>query len=89
MEGAVAINAVEIAEALGPRVEAYKVEGEVNSDWKLLAQGTTIGEGKVDHFPTVTVWKVRLTVLKSAGYVAIRKFGLYREKTAATQGATR
>jgi len=81
MEGPVTINALELGESLkfGPRVEEYKVEGEVNSDWKLLAQGTTIGHLKVDRFPSATVWKVRLTILKSAGYPTIRKFGLFMD----------
>jgi hypothetical protein len=79
MEGPVDINALDLSEAprfLG-RVRQYKVEGEVNSDWKLLSQGTTIGPRKVDRFPTTTVWKVRLTILNTTAYPAIRKFGLY------------
>jgi len=51
-----------------------------DSDWKLLSQGTTIGERKVDRFPKTTVWKVRLTILKADPYPAIRKFGLYLAK---------
>jgi len=79
MEGPVDINALDLSEAPGflGRVQEYKVEGETNSDWKLLSQGTTIGERKIDRFPTVTVWKVRLTLLKTTAYPAIRKFGLY------------
>jgi hypothetical protein len=79
MEGPVTINTLELGEATkyGPRIEEYKVEGQVDSDWKLLARGTTIGPLKIDHFPKITVWKVRLTILKSAGYPTIRKFELY------------
>ncbi|HEY7090621.1 MAG TPA: discoidin domain-containing protein [Tepidisphaeraceae bacterium] len=79
MEGPAEINAVALSEAtgLGPRVQEYKVEGQVDSDWKLLSQGTTIGERKVDRFPKVTVWKVRLTILKSSGAPALRQFSLY------------
>ena len=62
---------------LGQRVQEYKVEGQVDSDWKLLSQGTTIGDRKLDRFPPVTVWKVRLTILKASASPAIRKFGLY------------
>jgi alpha-L-fucosidase len=79
MEGPVEINTVAMEEAMGltQQVQGYKVEGQVDSDWKLLSQGTTIGDRKVDRFPKVTVWKVRLTILKSQAYPAIRKFGLY------------
>jgi alpha-L-fucosidase len=81
MEGPVDINAALISEAVGmeQRVQQYRVEGQVDSDWKLLSEGTTIGQRKVDRFATVTAWKVRLTILKSDRYPAIRQFGLYRE----------
>lgn len=77
-EGPLVINAVGLGEftKLGPRIEEYKVEGQVDSDWKLLAEGTTIGERKIDTFPDVTVWKVRLTI-KGTKYPAVRRFGLY------------
>jgi F5/8 type C domain len=79
MEGPVPINAAAIGEAIGheSNVQEYKIEGQVDSDWKVLAQGTTIGEQKIDRFPSVTVWKVRLTILKAQPYAAIRNFGLY------------
>ncbi|HEX7470270.1 MAG TPA: discoidin domain-containing protein [Verrucomicrobiae bacterium] len=79
MDGPTEINALALEEASGltGHVQEYKVEAQVNSDWKLLSQGTTIGERKVDRFPKVTVWKVRLTILKAQPYPAIRKFGLY------------
>ncbi len=78
-EGPLDINAIRLAEAIGldHRVQQYKVEGQVESGWKLLSEGTTIGDHKVDRFPTVTVWKVRLTIGKSQNYPAIREFGLY------------
>jgi hypothetical protein len=62
---------------LGPRIQEYKVEAQVNSDWTLLAQGTTIGEGKVHKFPKTTAWKVKITITKASGYIALRKVGLY------------
>src|SRR5581483_7327156 len=57
-EGPLDINALVLEEAAGltGRVLEYKVEGQVESDWKLLSQGTTIGAHKVDHFPKATVW---------------------------------
>ena len=81
-EGPMTINAIELGEAtqFGPRISQYKLEGQVNSDWKLLAEGTTIGYLKVDRFPKITVWKVRLTILKCAGFPTIRKFGLYLDE---------
>ena len=81
-EGSIDINALELSEAIGltGQVHGYKVEGFVDSAWKTLSEGTTIGERKVDRFPRVTVWKVRLTILEAEPYSAISKLGLYLEK---------
>jgi hypothetical protein len=79
MEGPVEISAAEICEANGfeGRILTYKVEGQIDSDWKLLSHGTTVGKRKLDRFPKETVWKVRLTITKRNGYATIKKFGLY------------
>ena len=78
-EGAIDVNTMELCEARGyeNRITGYKVEGFVESDWKLLAEGTKVGGRKIDRFPKVTVWKVRLTVLADSEHPAISKFGLY------------
>jgi alpha-L-fucosidase len=83
MPGPTEINSVVLEEppSLAGHVQEYKVEAQVDSDWKLLAHGASIGEHKIDRFPKVTVWKVRLTILKSNPYPALRKFGLYLDKT--------
>jgi hypothetical protein len=79
-EGPLDITAAVLEEAADFRgsVQRYTIEGQVDSDWKLLGEGTTIGERKVVRFPQATVWKVRLTILKASPHAAIRKFGLYR-----------
>ncbi len=79
MEGPIVVDAAEICEASGfeGRVLEYKIEGQIDSDWKLLSQGTTVGKRKLDRFPKETVWKVRLTIVKARDYPAIKKFGLY------------
>lgn len=81
-EGPLEINAIELCEAPGfeGQVLEYKLEGQVDSDYKLLAQGTTLGASKVDRFPKVTVWKVRLSISKVKNYPAISRFGLYLAK---------
>lgn len=77
MEGPVTVDAAVIEEALGSRVQQYKIEGKNSTSWTLLAEGSTIGERKLERFPAATVWKVRLTIVKSDQYIALRKFGLY------------
>lgn len=78
-EGAVEIDTVELVEAPGfeHRVLEYRVEGQVDSEWKLLAQGTTIGRSKVHRFSKVTLWKARLVITRAQAHAAIGEFGLY------------
>jgi len=79
LEGPVTMNTIVLEEAPGSghRVLSYKVEGMIDDDWTLLAQGTTIGKRVVDRFPTRKIWKIRFTALDAQGYVALRKLGLY------------
>lgn len=77
LEGPVTINAATIEEALGSRIRAYKLEGKNGNDWTLLAEGTTVGEHKIERFPAITVWKVRLTISEASDAIAVRKVGLY------------
>ncbi|WP_114781909.1 discoidin domain-containing protein [Botryobacter ruber] len=88
MENPVEISAVELAEfmPLGQRVQAYKVEAQVDSDWKLLAEGTTIGKRKVHQFEPVVAWKVKLTIQKASSSPAISKMGLYLDKLSKAMG---
>jgi alpha-L-fucosidase len=78
-EGALDINGVLLGEAPGMtgRIQSYKVEGFVENAWKLLVEGTSIGDRKLHRFPTSTVWKVRLSILGASGGPAIRTFALY------------
>jgi hypothetical protein len=78
-EGPLDVRAAEISEAAAfeGHVVSYKIEGQIDSDWKLLSRGSTIGKRKVDRFPRETVWKVRLTLSGLKGHAAISKFGLY------------
>jgi len=80
LEGPVDINALELREskdALG-RIKAYRVEAQVDSDWMLLSEGTDVGDSKIDRFPKITAWMVRLTITQHVdGAPTLRKFGLY------------
>ena len=58
-------------------VRAFKLEGQTDSAWKTLTEGTTIGSCKTLRFPPVTVWKVRLTILQSEGYPALAGLGVF------------
>jgi len=78
-EGALDINAIDLGEAIDRTgaVQGYVVEGFTDSRWQSLAEGSTIGEGKVHRFPKTTVWKVRLTINKATDHAGIRKVGIH------------
>ena len=77
-EGPLIINALTISEPDGIyNVHAYKIEGQVDSDYTLLAEGTTIGARKTHTFPKKTVWKVRLTIQQSKTPPAISEFSIF------------
>ena len=72
------INAITISEPEGiTNVRTYKIEGVVDNEYFLLAEGTTIGARNTHTFPKVTVWKIRLTILKSDGLPAISEFSAH------------
>jgi hypothetical protein len=81
-EGPLEINALIISEANipGQNIRKYKIEGQVDSDWKLLSEGTTIGKMQLIRLPKVTVWKVRVTILDAENYAAIGRLSLYLDK---------
>ena len=77
-EGPLEINALTISEPAGiANVRAYKIEGQIDSGYTLLAEGKTIGQRKVHTFPKATVWKVRITILDSEATPAISELSLY------------
>ncbi|MDR2147029.1 MAG: discoidin domain-containing protein [Tannerella sp.] len=79
-EGPLVINALIISEPAGiSNVRAYKIEGQTDSDYTLLAEGETIGARKTHTFPKITVWKVRLTILQSDGLSAISELTLHEK----------
>lgn len=80
MEGPVQINTLKMGEALGQRVQEYKVEVQLDSKWILIDKGSTIGENKVVRFPNITAWKVKLTLSKFTDYPTLKNFGLYFTK---------
>ena len=65
-------NVFTISEPAGiTNVRAYKIEGAIDNEYKILAEGTTIGARNTHTFPNATVWKIRLTILQSEGIPAI------------------
>jgi alpha-L-fucosidase len=62
----------------GERVRAYRLEGLVGRQWKVLyGEGISIGHKKIDRFPTETLSRVRLVVTRSVETPIIRRLAAY------------
>jgi alpha-L-fucosidase len=62
---------------LGQRVSKYRIEADIDGQWKQIAEGSTIGHMKLDRFPAVTAPKVRLTIEDARACPTIRAFGVH------------
>ncbi len=67
---------------LGERVRAYRLEGEVNGQWKMLATGSAIGQKRIQPVTPGTVSALRLITLESVGEPALRTFAAFDTQTA-------
>ena len=70
---------------LGERVRAYRLEGQVNGQWKMLATGSAIGQKRIQPVPPETVSALRLVTQESVGEPALRAFAAYDTQTAPPQ----
>ncbi|WP_226978599.1 hypothetical protein [Xanthomonas sp. LMG 12460] len=67
----------------GQLVQKYAVEVFRDGAWVKVAQA--IGHMKIDHFPAVTVSRVRLNILSSVDAAQIREFQLFNVGAAAAR----
>ncbi len=63
---------------LGQRVQEFKVAAYINSEWKALIDGTTIGHKVIRKFQVVKTKKVKVTIIKSKACPVISNIELYR-----------
>ncbi len=64
---------------LGQRIKGYRVEAEVDGEWKELCDKKSIGFRNIQNFEAVTSKKVRITIYDSGAEPVIREFGLYKK----------
>ncbi|HMU47333.1 MAG TPA: alpha-L-fucosidase [Chitinophagaceae bacterium] len=65
----------------GQRVERFELEYWSNGEWRIAAQGTTIGYKRLLHFNTITTDRVRLKIVSSRLNPCLAEFGLYYKET--------
>lgn len=61
----------------GQRVEDFLVEGIVDGQWQILAEGTTIGFKRLIRFTPCEPEQIRVTIRSSRGTAQLLKAGLY------------
>lgn len=62
----------------GQRVEKFKMEAKVDGEWKLIAEGTTIGYKRLLRFDEITAKQIRLVISKARKNPQIAEIGLYK-----------
>lgn len=74
------VNCIQLRENLieGQRILAYTVEGTADGKtWKVLTKGTSVGNKKIDRFPTQKLSAVRLMVNRCKATPCIEDFSVY------------
>lgn len=61
----------------GERIRQYKVEAKVNSKWKTVCTGESVGHKRIEKFEPVEATALRLTVLESTALPDIINFSAY------------
>ena len=70
---------------LGERVRGYRLDGQVNGQWKQLATGSAIGQKRIQPVPAETVSALRLVVEDAVGVPALRRFAAFDIQTSPPQ----
>lgn len=72
-------NVLNVQEALplGERVTKYKIEGEVNGTWQVLARGTIIGQRSLLPIPKATARSLRLVIEDAKATPCIAEFSAH------------
>ena len=70
---------------LGERVRGYRLDGQVNGQWKQLATGSAIGQKRIQPVPAEIVSALRLVVEDAVGVPALRRFAAFDIQTSPPQ----
>ena len=63
---------------LGQRVSEFRVEALRDSDWEIIAEGTTIGYKRIIPVPTCTAQRIRLFITASFARPVLSEVGLFQ-----------
>lgn len=61
----------------GERIRAYRIEAKVDGRWKTVAQGTAVGNKRIERFEPVQASALRVRVEESTGEPVISNFSAF------------
>ena len=61
----------------GERIRAYRIEAKVDGRWKTVAQGTAVGNKRIERFEPVQASALRVRVEESIGEPVISNFSAF------------
>ena len=61
----------------GQRVRAYSVHALTDGEWKIIAEGESIGHKRIHHIEPTEVLELKLEILQSILPPIIEKFSVY------------
>jgi alpha-L-fucosidase len=62
----------------GQKIAKYQLEARVNDQWKVIAEGQTVGHKRIDQLDPITAMAIRFTVTEAlAKPVLIRSLAAY------------
>lgn len=73
------INKVVLGEHIrtGQQIERFKLYGEIEGKWKLLADGTVIGYKRICRFPEMRMQRIKLVIEQTRCFATISQFEAY------------
>jgi len=79
-KSAVSFDHIVLQESLsvGQRVEAFQVEAWINSEWQLVAKGTTIGYRRILRIPVTRSNRIRVRLIQSREAAGIERIAVFQ-----------
>lgn len=73
------LNQIVIAEDItkGERIRKYKIEARTGNTWQVVAEGTSVGNKRIQTFKTIKAKALRLVVQQSVAVPIIDAFSIY------------
>lgn len=73
------INAIMLQEyiSLGQRIQKFDIETLVSGEWKMVANGTTVGHKRILRFDDIETTRLRINITDSRAAITLSNIGIY------------